>query len=114
VRCPTFSEADTLACLGLIELRQGRYDQAAARLQHTLARCDATGDLSSRAGALDGPGEQARAHHRLARAYHDHGDPARAGRHWGQALTLYAEFGAAEADQIRAQLAAGQPAPTAR
>ena len=136
------SEADTLACLGLIDVRQGRYDQAAGHLQHALALCDETGDLSGRAGVLNGLGElllatgrpvaarerlagalsaaaqagetyeQARAHHGVARAYQDLGDPVRADRHWAQALTLYAEFGAPEADQIRAQLAAGQPAPT--
>jgi tetratricopeptide (TPR) repeat protein len=138
------SEADTLAGLGLIDLWQGRYEQAADHLQRALAVCDETGDLSSRAGALNGLGEvllatgsyaaarerladavgvatqagekyeQARAHHGLARAYQASGDSARADIHWKQALTLYTEFGSPEADQIRAQLAAGQPAPTSR
>jgi hypothetical protein len=58
--------------------------------------------------------EQARAHHGLARAHQASGDSARADIHWKQALTLYTEFGAPEADQIRAQLAAGQHAPTSR
>jgi len=138
------SEADSLASLGLIDLAQGRYEQAAGHLRLALSLCDETGDLSSRAGALSGLGElllatgrpaaareqlaaaldvavqagekyaQARAHHGLARACQASGDSARADQHWAQALTLYTEFDAPEAAQIRAVLAAGQHGPPGR
>jgi hypothetical protein len=49
--------------------------------------------------------EQARAHSGLARGYQATGEPARAHRHLQQALALFTELGAPEADQLRAQLA---------
>jgi tetratricopeptide (TPR) repeat protein/transcriptional regulator with XRE-family HTH domain len=129
------SEADALASLGLIHLRQGRPDQAVGHLNHALSICKETGDLSSFAAALNGLGEallatgrsdaasgplataleaatragekyeQARAHNALARASQANHNPAQADDHRNQALALYTNLGAPEADQIRAQLA---------
>lgn len=128
------SEADARASLGLIDLGQGRPEQAADHLQQALSLCQQTGDLSSFASTLNGLGEvllatgrpvaagkrlaaaldlateagenyeQARAHHGLSRAYQARCDLRRADHHRAQALTLFADLGAPEADQIRAQL----------
>jgi tetratricopeptide (TPR) repeat protein/DNA-binding XRE family transcriptional regulator len=138
------SEADALASLGLVDLRQARYKQAVGHFREALSLCEETSDLSSFAGALNGMGEvllatgrpvearkklataldmaaqagekyeQARAHHGLARAYQASNDSAQADHHWMQALTLYINFNAPEADQIRAQLATGQQRPARR
>jgi tetratricopeptide (TPR) repeat protein len=50
--------------------------------------------------------EQARAHKGLAQAHQDAGNHAQARHHWQEALAIYADLNAAEADQIRAQLTA--------
>jgi len=47
---------------------------------------------------------QARAHAGLGHAHRTLGDPARAREHFQQAVTLYAELGMPEADEVRAQL----------
>jgi transcriptional regulator with XRE-family HTH domain len=52
--------------------------------------------------------QQARAYDGLGRACHAAGNPGQARRHWQQALILYADPGSPEADQVRAQLSAGQ------
>jgi hypothetical protein len=52
----------------------------------------------------DWPPEQARAHNGIASSHHAVGDPGQARHHWQQALNLYAELGAPEADHVRAQL----------
>ena len=48
------------------------------------------------------------AHHGLGQACHAVGDPSTAGRHWQQALELFAELDTPEAEQVRAQLAVAQ------
>ena len=130
-------EAHVLANLGIIDLRQGRCQQATSSLQQALDLFRQTGDRSGEAEALNGLGEmllatgdpdgartqheaalalttgtgdiyeQARARHGLARCCHAIGDVGLTRRHLNQALTLYSSLGAPEADQIRAQLAAG-------
>jgi hypothetical protein len=50
--------------------------------------------------------QQARAHDGLACCHRAGGEYGRSRDHWRQALTLYTELGAPEADQVRAQLAA--------
>jgi tetratricopeptide (TPR) repeat protein/transcriptional regulator with XRE-family HTH domain len=130
-------EAHVLANLGIIDLRQGRCQQAISSLQRALDLFRKTGDRSGEAEALNGLGEvllatgepggahtqhasalalttgtgdkyeQARAHHGLARCCHAAGDVGLSRRHLNQALTLYSNLGAPEADLIRTQLAAG-------
>jgi DNA-binding SARP family transcriptional activator/Tfp pilus assembly protein PilF len=129
------SEAEILTLLGLVRLRQGRYDQATDHQQQALSLSREVGDRSVEAIALNGLGETllatgrpadatatfvaaleltthdhayqaARAHQGLGRAYHVTGDARRALEHWQAALALYAELGAPEADEVRAQLAA--------
>lgn len=50
--------------------------------------------------------QRARAHHGLARGYEATGDPDQASSHWREALAIYAELGAPEADQVQARLTA--------
>ena len=129
------SEADALAGLGVTNLRQSRYAQAAGYLERAHAVSEETGDLSSQANALNGLGElllateqsdfartrhgaalqlavqageqhqQARAHAGLASACYACGDPATAWDHQQQALTLYTDLGAPEANLIHTRLA---------
>jgi tetratricopeptide (TPR) repeat protein len=129
-----------LALLGIVELRQGRYEQATSHLEQALALCRDNNDMSVQAIALNGLGEllletgrtadalarhavaldaasqvgekyeQARAHAGLARAYQTSGDTGKARNHGHEALTRYTELGAPEADQVRAQLAADNAA----
>jgi DNA-binding SARP family transcriptional activator/Tfp pilus assembly protein PilF len=131
-----FGEANALAGLGLVDLRQGRYRQASDHHQEALALLRAIGDRAGEAEALNGFGEvllataqpaqarrqhtaalnlasqtgdryeQARAHKGLAQAYQDAGNHGQARHHWQEALAIYADLNATEADQIRAQLTA--------
>jgi tetratricopeptide (TPR) repeat protein len=48
--------------------------------------------------------DQGRAHDGLARAHQASGDPARARRHWQEALACYEALGVIEAGPIRASL----------
>ena len=128
-------QANTLNNLGVADLRQGRYRQAASHLQEALTLSRETGDRTSEAEALNGLGEvllatgqpgqartqhaaaldlaaqigdkdgQARAHNGLGHAHHDIGDPGQARHHWQEALTRYTAIGAPEAGEIRARLA---------
>jgi hypothetical protein len=58
------------------------------------------------ASEIDDKSEQARAHNGLAHAYHAVADTGQARHHWHEALTIYADLGAPEAEQVRAQLTA--------
>jgi DNA-binding SARP family transcriptional activator len=128
-------EAEALTRLGDVESRQGRHDEAISRHRRALVLFRELGDQTAEAMALNNLGEallaagqsadvctqhafalglasqigqkyeQARAHYGLARGYQATGEPARAHGHWQQALTLFGELGAPEADQVRAQLA---------
>jgi tetratricopeptide (TPR) repeat protein/transcriptional regulator with XRE-family HTH domain len=128
------SEADTLASLGLVALGQGRPGPAEAHLRQALELCRETGDLSSEAAVRNGLGEvllatgrltearaeyaaaldvattsserydQGRAHDGLARAHQAGDDPARARRHWQEALACYEALGVIEAGPVRARL----------
>jgi DNA-binding SARP family transcriptional activator/Tfp pilus assembly protein PilF len=134
-------EAEALIRLGDVRLRQGHPDEAAGQLHEALALYREYGDQAHEADALNSLGdvalttgqaddaraqhaaalrlgiaagdkyEQARAHHGLGQAYRADGDRDKARSHWQQALTLFAELGTPEADQIRAQLAAADDAP---
>ena len=88
---PTRSTASARSCS-----RTGQPGQACAQHAAALGLAIADGDKY----------QQARAHHGLARACQAAGDPGQARHHWQQALALYTDLGAPEADQVRAQLAA--------
>jgi tetratricopeptide (TPR) repeat protein len=129
-------EAEAHTSLGDAELRLGRHREAIDHHRRAVAMFGEIGDRSSEAQALNSLGdvlvatgqpgdaraqnaaalalagqggdryEQARAHYGLARACDADGDPGQAVHHWRQALDLYTELGAPEADQVRARLAA--------
>jgi tetratricopeptide (TPR) repeat protein/DNA-binding XRE family transcriptional regulator len=92
-----FGEAEALNRLGEVYLATSRLGQARTAHSRALGLAGQAGDKF----------EQARAHAGLARSHQPAGDPARARDHWHQALALYTELGTPEADQIRAQLSAG-------
>jgi tetratricopeptide (TPR) repeat protein len=126
-------EAGALTRLGDVESRLGRHDEAIGRHRQALALFREVGDQAGEATALNSLGEtllvagqcvdlctqhtfalglasqigdkyeQARAHYGLARGYQTTGESARAYRHRQQALVLFAELGAPEAEQVRAQ-----------
>ena len=84
-----------LNSMGELFLATGDPDEARARYSDALG-------LAARAGEKY---EQARAHHGLAGSYQQSGDTRRAHRHRREALTLYTELGAPEAEQVHAELA---------
>jgi DNA-binding SARP family transcriptional activator/Tfp pilus assembly protein PilF len=128
-------EAHALINLGVVDLEQQDLRRAAGNMREALAISRQIGERSNEADALNGLGdvllasgqpEQARASHAaavdvasqsgdgyqvalghrgLGNARFAAGEPARAREHWRQALTLFTELGAAEADEVRAQLA---------
>ncbi len=128
-------QAYALASLGEVELRDGRCQQAIAPLRQALTLFRETGDRAGEAEALNGLGdvllameqsspalaeytlaltvasqignmsEKARANNGLARAYRADGNLSSARLHWQQALSLYADLSAPEADKVREQLA---------
>lgn len=132
-------EAHILVDLGLAGLRQGRYAEAAGHVGDALTLCREAGDRTGEAEALNSLGEillasgqpeqarsqhtaalglttqtgdeyeQARACSGVAQAYYAAGDLGRAYRYWQDALTLYVNLGAPEAEQIRAKLAGPLP-----
>jgi tetratricopeptide (TPR) repeat protein len=85
-------EAEALNSLGEALLADGQRDQAHTRHRSALSLAEQIGDRY----------EQARARHGLA--HHAAGDADHARQHWQQALTLYADLGVPEADQVRAHL----------
>jgi tetratricopeptide (TPR) repeat protein/transcriptional regulator with XRE-family HTH domain len=129
------AEADILGELGLAQLRQGQHEQAVHTLQQSLDLATESHNLCQQAQALNHLGEanlcagrtadacaryaaaldvasgigakreQASAHHGLGQAYHERGDLEQARRHWQEALTLFTELGAPEADQVLERLA---------
>jgi DNA-binding SARP family transcriptional activator/uncharacterized protein HemY len=131
-------EAYALTSLGELDLRQGRSQHAAAHLHQALDLARDTGERFTETEALNLLGElslttgdpgqaivhhagaleladhsgdmywQARAHEGLARAQHAAQNLEQARHHWQQALILYTEMGAPEADQVRGQLTSGQ------
>jgi tetratricopeptide (TPR) repeat protein/transcriptional regulator with XRE-family HTH domain len=129
-------EAEALTTLGDVASRLGRHHEAIGRHRKALALLREIGDQSREAGALNSLGEsllaarqsvdactqhayaldlatqvgnkfeQARAHHGLARGHQATGEPARAHYCWQQALALFTELGAPEADQVSTEMAA--------
>ena len=128
-------EASALPDLGVACQRLGRYEEAVGCYRQALALFRETGDRTGEAEALNGVGgvllstggvdearaeytaaltlasqigdayEQARAHNGLGAALEAAGDDVLAQHHRRRALDLYAELGAPEADDVRAQLA---------
>jgi tetratricopeptide (TPR) repeat protein len=94
-------ETHTLNCLGEAWLAAGRPGQALAAHAEALILAEETGNSY----------EQARAHRGRARAHQAAGDDiAEIRRQQHAALAIYAELGAPEADEIRAEMAAVRPA----
>jgi DNA-binding SARP family transcriptional activator/Tfp pilus assembly protein PilF len=89
-------EADALNGLGDVLLATGQPELASS--SHTAAI-----DLACQNGETY---QQALAHRGLGNVRLAVGDAAGAGEHWQQALTLFTELGAPEADEIRARMAA--------
>jgi DNA-binding SARP family transcriptional activator/Tfp pilus assembly protein PilF len=130
------SEADTLINLGALCLAQRHLPQASRHLERALALSREAGERAGQAEALNRLGEvllassqprdararhnaaldlarqigekyeQARAHVGLGHAHRATGEVEQAGQHLRQALTLFTELGAPEADLLRARLAA--------
>ncbi len=89
-------EADVLNGLGEVFLATG-----------CLTDAHANHDAALRLAAqISQKHEQARAHHGLARTHQASGEPGKARHHWQEALALYTDLGAPEADHARAQLTA--------
>jgi tetratricopeptide (TPR) repeat protein len=133
-------EADALALLGVVYQRQGHYRQATDHQQQALALHREIGHPAGEARVLNNLGEighvtgqlrealiqhtaaltvaaqigdryeQARAHNGLAHTHHTTSDSDLARHHWQEALTLYSDLGVPDADDIRTQLATGNPA----
>jgi tetratricopeptide (TPR) repeat protein len=133
-------EAQALTLLADIARQQGRHEQASGRYRQALDLYLKAGDPSGVSEVRNGLGEsllatgqpsqartqhatalqlairigdeyeQAHAHHGLGRACQALGHDEQAIHHQRQALTLYAELGVPEADQIRALLAPHRPA----
>jgi DNA-binding SARP family transcriptional activator/predicted negative regulator of RcsB-dependent stress response len=123
-----------LSNLGEVSLRRGDYQRAISHLREALALCRYTGDqyvaivtLRTLAEALHAAGQpadaraelavalrlaaetgntyqQASAHRDLADSYHHAAEDERACYHWQQALTLYTQLSAPEAEHVRALL----------
>lgn len=89
-------EAEALNGLGEAFLALGRSGTAQAQHASALALARDIGKRSLQASACHG----------LARAYQATADHGQAGRYFQEALALYTSLGAAEADQVRAQLTA--------
>ncbi len=138
--------ASELCNLGDVSLRQGESPRGMSYIRQALALHRLTGDqhgeittLRSLAEALHGSGQpaaarveletalrlatdtgntyqRASAHRDLAESHHSVGEIEQACQHWQQALDLYAQLGAPEADQVRARLGsqeAQEPRPPA-
>ena len=88
-------EGHTLARLGVVDLRLGRYQDAARYLQHALALFREMGHTGSEAEILL----------RLGDAYLGLGRYDQAAGDFERALAIFREIGAPEAEEIRTQLA---------
>jgi DNA-binding SARP family transcriptional activator/tetratricopeptide (TPR) repeat protein len=131
-------EADALVTIADAELRLGHRTRAASSVRESLDICRQLGSSSAESRALNVLGEilrasgrgadaraahlaavslsgqtgdreeEARARSGLASCYDAAGDLSRAREHWEHALTIYADLGAPEAEEIRARLAAAE------
>jgi tetratricopeptide (TPR) repeat protein/transcriptional regulator with XRE-family HTH domain len=131
--------ADNLVGLGEVSMRQGEYQQAIGYLRQALDLHRKCGHqfgeimtLRTLAQALHGAGqlaaaraeletalglaaetdntyELANAHRDLAESYRRTDADEQARRHWQQALDLYTQLGAPEAEQVRSRLAVQEP-----
>jgi DNA-binding SARP family transcriptional activator/Tfp pilus assembly protein PilF len=136
-------EASALSYLAGVRLQEGSYADAVSCYQEALAVFHESGTVSGEAEALNGLGhaflamgrreearaqhlsalslairvgerrEQARAHEGLGRGCADAGEAGEARRHWQEALIIYTDLGAPEADQVRDRLAGDRRRTTA-
>jgi DNA-binding SARP family transcriptional activator/tetratricopeptide (TPR) repeat protein len=130
--------AAEMCSLGEVSVRRGEHQQAISYLRQALGLYRKVGDqhgeartLLTLAEALHGAArpaaacaeletalrlaaetgntyQQARAHRDLAQSHHCAGQDEQARSHWRQALDLYTQLGAPEADQVRSRLSLGQ------
>ncbi len=128
-------EGSALESLGLLHARTGRFDRAAVHLDQALTIFRETEDQDGETSALNGLGElahragrdadalvhhvaahttavdvdrrdqEARASAGLGHAHRALGDHGRAREHYQRAMTVYAELGMPEAEQMRGRLA---------
>ena len=133
--------ASALGSLGEVSFRQGEYQDATRYLRQALDLFRETGHqfgeigvLLKLARALGAAGQaaaargqletalrlatetgntyqQASAHRDLADGYHRTGEQELAREHWRQAVTLYAQLGGPEEDQVRARLSDPESGP---
>ena len=129
-----FGEAYLLTDLGVVYQRLGRLEEATDHHRRSIALFRELGDPAGESEACNGFGEtllaggrpdeargqhlaalevavrigerlqQARAHDGLARVDHATGDPGQARDRWREALAIYTDLGAPEADEVRARL----------
>jgi DNA-binding SARP family transcriptional activator/tetratricopeptide (TPR) repeat protein len=132
--------ASGLQGLGEVSLHRGEYQRAIGQLRQAIALRRKAGDqhgettaLRTLAEALHGAGQSAAAraelavalrlaaetgnthqeasgHRDLAESHHRAGGQEQARHHWEQALILYTQLGAPEADEVRSRLAEVSPA----
>jgi tetratricopeptide (TPR) repeat protein/transcriptional regulator with XRE-family HTH domain len=88
-------EALAINALGRLYGRRERWTDSAAQHRRALALARAVGDLHQQAYALDG----------IARALRATGQDGAAREHWQDALGLFTDLGAPEADEVRQRLA---------
>jgi tetratricopeptide (TPR) repeat protein/DNA-binding SARP family transcriptional activator len=98
-----YAQATSLNDIGIIHQRQGRYDQALACQQESLTIRRELGD----------PHGQAETLRELGITLRTLGRPGEAQTHWQQALAIFEQLQSADADQVRALLAA-QPTSATR
>jgi tetratricopeptide (TPR) repeat protein len=99
-----YGETVTLRCLAGALHSVGETAAARAGLAESLRIAVETGNTYQQAGA----------HRDLAESHHAAGQHEQAGQHWQQALALYTQIDAPEADQIRSRLAAADEARARR
>jgi tetratricopeptide (TPR) repeat protein/transcriptional regulator with XRE-family HTH domain len=93
--------ADQLLNLGAVGLRLGQHQQAIGYIGQALAVYREIGNPYGEAHALR---NLATAHRDLAENHHAAGEHEQARTHWQQALTLYTQLGAPEADEVESRL----------
>lgn len=108
--------ASGLQRLGEVSLHRGDYQQAIGQFRQAIALRREAGDQHGETMALRLAAEtgythqEASGHRDLAESHHRAGEKEQSRHHREQALTLYTQLGAPEADEVRTRLAAVSPA----
>lgn len=96
-----YHRARTLTCMGQAQLRAGRHDEALAAFTDSLAAARESGARHEEAAVL----------RELARVAEHRHDAAAEHGHLEEALAIYAELGAPQAEEVRSRLADSLPTP---